>query len=149
MLSNRSIVWIRLLRRYLLEESGPAADEERASVSKMIQPITDADMLLRDFKTASVLLDISGGAVTAFTVPPKKRWYVSVITKDSTTVNAAGMHLSYQGINCRIMTQTTGGQVVLPPHLVLSEGTLIKADGGNIADTVIGYAITYEEEEAF
>lgn len=79
MLSRRAEIWIRLMRRFLLEETSPS--KARAEVAKTITPITDADKLARVLKIEN-LTDVSVtalGTKVLTTVPAKKRWIVHAL----------------------------------------------------------------------
>lgn len=71
--AKRFSVWSRLYERFLLEPSPPVGSN--AYVAPVIQPVTDADRLLRTPTIATVLVSVTAVGDTVFhTVPAGERW---------------------------------------------------------------------------
>jgi len=68
-------LWRRLYDRFAIEPRPALGGDEGPSISTLIQPVTDADALLRDpeLQTSRVLQTTS--AVIYYTVPADERWH--------------------------------------------------------------------------
>lgn len=86
-LTKQFDVWRRLAERFLLDEEDPSS-ADRPRLLRSIQPITDADALLRTPTGINTTAAVTGtGVVTAQIIPDGERWtiYSYVVTLDSGT----------------------------------------------------------------
>jgi len=148
-------VWSRLYNRFLLEPS-PAVGSN-AYVSPIIQPITDADRLLKQLSIGEETLAIAAiGVAVFFTVPGGERWsvtYQRAARASGTMTHNSFVIVSPAGVEMEIdeYTQTAATHLheYLQP-LVLDEGWGLGVfiDTHSVAGNV-ECQILYEQESAF
>lgn len=108
--SRRSEVWMRLVDRFLLEET--QANPERAAVLKAIRPTTDADRLLRGLRSAQVAaIGVPGvGYYTIATVPLGESWKIIAFNAGRATGSFLmdTFLMTVDGIQLPVKSYTTG-----------------------------------------
>lgn len=143
-------VWERLYRRFSLEPF--PAEGSQAAVETTIQPVTDADELLRTHPYASSTLDLSGGAgsyVDVFTVPDNRRWRVLMLKKSDTTLTSRLRVYTRLGVDFSLIAMTTA-EVWFLHTFLLDQGDRIQARAtGDSGDASRRFDIHYSEEEAY
>jgi len=148
--ARRFDLWRRLYNRFLIEPF--PAESAGPAVSTTVQPVTDADALLRvpTIQNATGDLEVAGGAhVAYFTVPAGKRWNLIWALRGATT----GSSQVTIAIAPAEMTLFGVGTVVAAQSIVgvrLDEGDSVgMAATNNAADGAITLQVLYEEEDAF
>lgn len=142
----------RLIRRFALQTSPSKPDFYL--LNRSIQPITNADELLRTSKMVQMTLDISGGGYTYDangTVPLGKRWRLWWIDSQVTTASS-GVVISDGVVS--VPTSLTASSI--GPHractygLIMPYGWKVGMSGtGNGADNARRFNIIYTEEDDF
>ena len=140
----------RIAKRFKLDDIKRRADA--FALIKTIQPITDADVLLRSAKIASKTADISAGTGTTvmFTVPKGKRWIVQLHVKSDTTDPRACQF--FDGTTPVNFTVDDANQVIstFSGGIALEEDWVVRSQNtGNAADNNRTDYIMYLEEDAF
>jgi len=142
-------VWRRLYTRFLLEPK--PLQESNAAVQVSIQPVTQADELLRTPTIAKNSEDISASAGTyvAFhTVPAGKRWKVTNIVRAATT-SGTNVRLNDGSIDTQISVFQTGAEALRGEWFMNENWSIGMDTTGNGADSSKELAIHYLEEDAF
>jgi hypothetical protein len=139
--------------RFLLEDSPPTGVGPR--LGTVIQPITDADALLRELTADTDDVNISGTAgswVTFKTVPAGKRWKCWMITQQATSsASQLAITMGTPGVEPVIrITESTNDLILFQGPLELDEGwSIVAATSGNGSDSGREHGIIYEEEDAY
>ncbi len=152
--SKQFDVWQRLYKRYLLEPFPLVGS--RAAVGMTVQPVTQADELLRVYRVdVSPNLDLSpasGADVVAFTVPADERWLLTWLQRGATIANstvtltdgasgATGIFLLVFDTAFRIDSSI---KIMLSPNSILNMRTT-----GDAGDTAITMNIATVRETIF
>lgn len=139
LLSRKAELFIRLFRRFLLEESSTVPSEP-AGVSKVIVPITNADELVATYGVKEGISAVTAqGLYQPLTVPAKKRWKVGFIMADRASGTFTVNRFYYSDVSenkSLILYQTTGAVTIFTYlyNLVMDEGDRI----GVLVDSYTG-----------
>lgn len=154
--SKRYDVWSRLYSRYKLEPF-PSEGGSAASVAAIVQPVTQADELLKARQIAVETISVTGtGIVTAHTVPKGERWTLRAlrvaVSSGTWTFNALGLaDPAANSFFTEVFTTTTGRNTYFEGQtMVVDEGWLIQfnVDVHSVTGNVLS-SLFYESEDAF
>jgi len=155
--SRQLAVWRRLYTRYTLE---PAPASVSPDVSKTIQPVTQADDLLREPRGFEGTETAPAGDNTNFvvaTVPDGKRWTLQSIdirrTTGDNTMSRFLLGDTSRGLAILILLFTAGTsqQLRLEQPYRLDQGDTIRVltDGAGVSASDFRAQLWIEEEDAF
>lgn len=109
-----------------------------ARLAETIVPIISVDDILKDPKTETKQLSLTGTAyVAAFTVPAGERWHLRAITREATTGSAqAAFQTSDLGSGTfELAAAGTGANYITTLDILLEEGDSVgMIGGGNAGD---------------
>lgn len=142
-------IWQRLYQRFLIEPF--PVDGEGPAVSMVIQPVTDADALLRNTLLIGVNVDLTAAAgtyVNALSVTLGKIWILKGVWRDVSIANTQIRIDVNDPMNLSI--QSTAEEFVSINDMRLPEGsTLGLVTSGNAGDTAVLIRAIVEEEDVF
>jgi len=139
----------RLYARFSIEPGAVSA--QPPTISTMIVPVTQADVLLftPSADTATVDIQASAGAFAAFfTVPDGKRWRVKRMMRFGTT-GASALMINVGGSAVLLTNTGTSGEAVNLDLLLDQTEAMGLRTTGNAADSAVRADLVYEEEDAF
>jgi len=150
-------LWQRLYTRFLIEPL-PAQETESPGVLTSIQPITDADQLLRIPGIKAVTLTAPAvGLRTLFTVPAGERWHLFSVhaqrTSEDRDVSQLRLVDTSEGLDMRIAIQAAASEIMYEkagsPYILDQEDAIqINITGGTTDGNWAGRAWV-EVEAAF
>ena len=148
--TKRFDLWRRLYTRFLIEPT--PAEGEGPAVSTVISPVTDADVLLREYLHPGATGDLQASAGTfsaLISVPDGKVWILKAAWREATIANTRIVLSAGYGImNLTILD--TAEQAVSVNNIRIGEGVFIGLlTTGNAGDNLVDLRLAVEEEDVF